>query len=191
MPSATHYRRAVWPLAPQHHPLNLNVVVKRCWCRHPRWCWLRLPCVVDTCWNGAAVSGPMLLPMLTTADVAIVVVSASLLSLLSPLPLQSRRRQVSRCRATSCWDDDHVFDLFLFCWLLCSCNCYWFCRQRPLSFLLSGWLSGHLVSRRRLYPLVQEDPRGMFELFLMHITILWHVGKLPIVFGMDLNSKRR
>ena len=118
---------------PQLLPWCLDVVVMRCWCRHPRWHWLCLPCVVDTCWNGAAVFIPMLLLMLTTAAAIVVLVSVLLCHHCHSdhCRADAASRQVSRCRATSRWDDEPVFALFLFCWLLCCCNCCWFVTNSP------------------------------------------------------------
>jgi hypothetical protein len=56
-----------------------------------------------------------LLLRLTVTDVVVVVVSTSLSSSLQPIPLQRQCRQVSRCAATSCQDNEHIFALFYFC----------------------------------------------------------------------------
>ena len=137
----------VWQLL----PWRLNVVVVRHWCQ----CWhrrrLRLPCIGDPWRSGAAASILTLLTMLTAAtDIIdfVVVISVFLSSSPWPLQLQCRRRQVSRCTATSRWEEERLFALFLFCWLLRSCSCCCFCCQRPLSCFSSGWLSHRLSSRR-------------------------------------------
>jgi hypothetical protein len=100
-------------VAPSDHQRNDNTptvvaVTSQCSCRKTLMSTLSLTLTVLAlhCW---------LLLRLTVTDVIVVVISTSLSSSLQPLPLQRQCRQVSRCAATSCQDNEHIFALFYFC----------------------------------------------------------------------------